>query len=108
MQRPTAITVICVLGFIGAGVSLLALPMILSHASMFPGWYLPYLCLSAVVGLTLMVGMWKMKKWGAIGYAGFTALNQVVLLVGGLWTIGALIIPAIVAGIALSNVSKMD
>ena len=108
MSRPTSITVICVLGFIGAGFGLLALPLILSHTSMFPGWYLPYLLVSAVTGFVLMIGMWKMKKWGALGYAGFSAFNQVVLLIGGLWTPMALIVPAIVSVIALTHLSKMD
>jgi hypothetical protein len=106
-QRPTAITVICILGFIGAALSL---PLVLFSAStsLLPGWYTPYLALSAVIGLACMIGMWKMKKAAAFGYVGFTALNQIVLLVAGLWTVSALIIPGIVCGIALANVSKMD
>jgi hypothetical protein len=107
-QRPTAITVICVLGFIGAGLTLLGLPLILKSASMFPGWYLPYLLVSAVVGLACMIGMWRMKKIAAMGYVGMTGLNQVILLVGGLWTPMALVIPAIVCGVAIANLSKMS
>ncbi|MHB8872118.1 MAG: hypothetical protein ACYC8T_00380 [Myxococcaceae bacterium] len=106
--RPTSITVICILGFIGAGLGLLALPLILSAASQFPVWYMPYLLLSMVIGATLLVGLWKMKRWGAIGYTGFTIFNQLVLLVGGLWSVMSLIIPAIVVGIALSNLKDMD
>jgi hypothetical protein len=104
-QRPTAITVVCVLGFIGAG---LTLPLALVSAHLMPGWYTPYLLLSAVVGLACMIGMWRMRKAAALGYVGFTALNQVVLLVAGMWTPMALIIPAIVCGIAISNLNKMS
>jgi hypothetical protein len=106
-QRPTVITVICVLGFIGAGLTLLGLPLILKAASQFPAWYLPYLLFSAVVGLAMMIGLWRMKKVAALGYVGFTALNQVILLVGGLWTPMALVIPAIVCAVAIANLSKM-
>ena len=49
-----------------------------------------------------MVGLWKMKKWAAYTYIGLTAANQIVLLVMGVWSIMALIIPAIVILFALT------
>jgi len=105
-KRPTAITVICVLGFFGAAITI---PMIFSEMAWQIGsWYPPYLGLSAVIGLLCMVGLWKMKKWAAYIYTGFVALNQIVLLAMGVWNIMALIIPGIVIGIALVNVNKMD
>jgi hypothetical protein len=36
------------------------------------------------------------------------AHDQVILLVGGLWTPMALVIPAIVCGVAIANLSKMS
>ena len=48
--RPVAITVICILGFIGAA---LAIPLIFSAAARGIGaWYPPYLALTTVIGLT--------------------------------------------------------
>lgn len=55
-----------------------------------------------------MIGLWKMKKWAAFAYTGFSALNQIVLLAMGVWNIMALIIPGIVVGIALAHINKMD
>jgi len=55
-----------------------------------------------------MVGLWMMKKWGAYVYTGFAALNQIVLIAMGVWSILALLIPAIVIFFALKNVSKMS
>ncbi|WP_035091036.1 hypothetical protein [Aquimarina macrocephali] len=105
-KRPTAITVICVLGFIGAAFTI---PMIFSDiAGQVGSWYPPYLGLSAVIGLVCMLGLWKMKKWAAYMYTGFVALNQIVLLAMGVWNIMALIIPGIVIGIALAHINKMD
>ena len=105
-KRPKAITVICVIGFIGAAFTI---PMIFSDiAGQIGSWYPPYLGLSAVLGLVCMIGLWKMKKWAAYTYTGFVALNQVVLLAMGVWNIMALIIPGIVIGIALTHVNKMD
>ena len=104
-KRPTSITVICVVGFIGA---LIAVPLIFSPISQQIGaWYPPYLALSIVVGLACMIGLWKMKKWAAYTYTGFVALNLVVLLAMGLWNVMALLVPAIVIFFALMNVSKM-
>ncbi len=105
-KRPVAITVICIIGFIGAA---LVIPMVFSDAAALIGnWYPPYLGLSGIIGFICMIGLWKMQKWAAYTYAGFVALNQVVLLVMGVWNIKALIIPAIVIGIALSHLDKMD
>lgn len=105
-KRPTAITVICIIGFVGA---ILAIPMIFSDIARQVGsWYPSYLGLSSVIGLICLIGLWKMKKWAAYTYTGFVALNQVVLLAMGVWSIMALIIPSIVIGIALAHVNKMD
>ncbi len=106
-QRPTAITVICVLGFIGAAITI-PLAMFSASSGLLPGWYTPYLLLSAAVGLACMIGMWKMKKAAALGYVAFTGVNQLILLVAGMWSIGSLVIPAVVCGIALSNLNKME
>jgi hypothetical protein len=73
-----------------------------------PSWYMPYLVLTMLVGLASLIGMWKMKKWGALLYAVMFAVNQCILFATGLWTPGALIIPLIVTVIALSQLPKMD
>ncbi|MGB3493606.1 MAG: hypothetical protein WBA57_12815 [Elainellaceae cyanobacterium] len=104
-KRPTSITVVCIIGFIGA---LLTVPLIFSPlVQQIGAWYPPYLGFSAVVGLACMVGLWMMKKWAAYTYIGFFALNQVVLLAMGSWNVMALLIPAIVIFFVLKNVSKM-
>tara|TARA_B100000787_G_scaffold75889_1_gene55864 strand:- start:452 stop:1189 length:738 start_codon:yes stop_codon:yes gene_type:complete len=106
-KRPIAITVICVIGFIGAP---FAISIIFNQdiALQFGSWYPPYLGLSTVIGLVAMIGLWKMKKWSAYIYTGLVALNQVVLLAMGVWNIMAIIIPGIIIVIALTHVNKMD
>jgi hypothetical protein len=105
-KRPTAITVICVIGFIGAAFTI---PLIFSNIALQIGsWYPPYLGLSAIIGFISMVGLWQMKKWAAYTYTGFVGLNQIVLLAMGVWNIMALIIPAIVVGIALTHLNRMN
>ena len=104
--RPTAITVICILGFIGAA---LTIPLIFSGAVQSIGsWYPPYLGASAVVGLICLVCLWKMKKWAVFLYTLLVVINQVVLFTMGVWNPFALLIPAIVIAIAFANLSKMS
>jgi len=105
-KRPIAITVICILGFIGATFTI---PLVFSDiARQIGSWYPPYLGFSAILGFICMVGLWQMKKWAAYTYTAFVALNQIILLVMGVWNIMALIIPAIVVAIALTHLKKMD
>ena len=108
-QRPVAITVVCILGFIGAGVAVLALPFLYSQLSrMIGGWYPPFLILSAAIGLISLIGMWKMKRMGVFLYTGMAAFNQVLMLVMGVWSPLGLIMPAIVVAIGFTHISKMD
>ena len=105
-NRPTSITVICVLGFIGVAMTL---PLISSdNARQIGSWYPPYLELSAIFGIVCLVGLWYMKKWAPYAYATFVGINQIILIAMGLWSAAALIVPAVVASIALSHVKKMD
>lgn len=105
-KRPIAITVICVLGFIGVAFSI---PVIFTSVAQSIGaWYPPYLGFSVIAGFVCMIGLWKMKKWAAYAYTAFVLLNQIVLFVMGVWSVMALLIPAIVVGIALYHVKKMD
>lgn len=105
-KRPGIITAICVIGFIGA---LVTIPLIFSDISKNIGaWYPPYLAFSAVVGLFCMIGLWMMKKWSIIAYTGFVGVNQVVLIAMGVWNIFALIIPGIVIAIGFSKYKLME
>jgi len=104
-ERPTSITVICVLMGIGA---VLTLPIVFLASSKLPAWYTPFVLLSAAVGVACLIGLWTMKKWAVFLYTGMTALGQVVMIASGMWTPMSIIIPAIVIGIMFSNLSKMS
>jgi len=71
-------------------------------------WYPPCLAISAVIGLVCMIGLWMMKKWSIILYTAFVVVNQLVMLAMGAWNVLALLIPAIVIVVGLSQFSKMD
>lgn len=104
--RPVAITVICILGFIGAALSI---PLVFSGAaSNIASWYPAFLGLSAVVGLICMIGLWKMKKWGVFLYTAMVVVVQVVLFAAHLWTPFSLLFPAIIIAIGFAYLSKMS
>jgi hypothetical protein len=103
--RPTAITVVCVLCFIGAA---LVIPAIFSEPVRSIGsWYPPYLAGSAIVGLTCMIGLWHMRKWAVFAYTIFVVINQIVLVNMDIWNPFALLIPAIVIAIGFTYLTRM-
>jgi hypothetical protein len=105
-KRPASITVICILGSIGA---LMAVPMVLSPASQQVGaWYPPYLAFSAAIGMACIVGLWMMKEWAAYTYIGFVVINQIVLVTMGVWSIVALLIPLVVIVFIVKHFQKMS
>lgn len=105
LGRPVPITVICVLSAIGV---VLVIPMIFGEAARLIGaWYPPYLALSAVIGAVCTVGFWLMRRWALYLYAAFFVINQIVLLAMGVWSIMALIVPAIVVAIAFAYHARM-
>lgn len=105
-DRPRVITFICLMGFVGA---LISMAVIFSPTAQQVGrWYPAYLGLSAVIGLVCMIGLWRMKRWAVYAYIGFVAINQIVLLAKGLWSVGALVIPAIIIYFTLKHVSRIS
>jgi hypothetical protein len=103
-QRPTAITVICVLMALG---TVAVIPALFVAGSMLPGWYTPFLLASSVVGIACMIGLWTMKKWAVYVYTAMTLVGQIVMLSTGLWTPMSIIVPAIVIAIMFANLGKM-
>jgi hypothetical protein len=105
MGRPIPITVLCVLSALGA---VFVIPMIFSEVARSIGaWYPPYLGLSAVIGAACTVGFWLMRRWALYLYTAMGVINQIVLLMMGVWSIMALILPAIVIGIGFAYFSRM-
>jgi hypothetical protein len=104
-KRPVVITIICVISAIGA---ILVVPLIFSETARSIGpWYPPLLAGSAVIGLACTVGLWMMRKWAVYAYTAFAAINQVIMIMTGIWTPLALVIPGIVIVIMFIYLSRM-
>ena len=104
-KRPASITLLCVLGFIGA--PLIGFLIFAPTAQQAGHWFPPYLILSSLLWLECLVGLWMMRRWAAYTYTGLTAVNQIVLLGIGTWSVTTLLLPGIVIFVALKNFSKM-
>lgn len=105
VTRPPVITIICLVGFAGA---LLSIPMFFSPVGRTIGtWYLPYLFFSVVLGVACMVGLWQMRKWAVYTYTAFMILNQLVLYYFGIWDVKAVLLPAVVVFFLIRHVAKM-
>lgn len=105
-KRPPLITFLCVFSFVGA---ILSLPVIISTFSQQAGsWYPYFFAISSVIGLSCMIGFWKMQKWALYTYVALTIVNQLVLINTGAWSVMSLIIPnlVILIGIKYKNLMK--
>ena len=108
VERPTSITVICILMAIGA---LVAIPLALAARSTtlaLPSWYAPFVLFSAAVGLVSMAGLWQMKKWAVYLYATMFVVAQMALVVGKVCSPIGAIIPIVYIAIMTSKLSEMD
>jgi len=103
--RPALITIACALGVLGAAASV---PVVFSDFARGVGaWYAPYLGASVIASTVCLVGLWKMRRWGAYLYAGVAATNQLVMFSMGIWHFLDLLVPAVFAGAVFSQIRKM-
>ncbi|OGR42687.1 MAG: hypothetical protein A2X35_01680 [Elusimicrobia bacterium GWA2_61_42] len=104
-KRPLIITIACVIGAIGA---VMSVPLIFSDLARGLGaWYAPYIAGSVLASLVCVIGLWKMRRWGAYLYAGVAITNQLVIYSMGMWHFPDLAVPAVFAAIAFSQLHKM-
>jgi hypothetical protein len=103
--RPLPITIVCVIGFIGA---LFTIPAMFTD---IPGqlhpWYPSLLLFSTVVGAVCLVGFWKMRRWAVYTYTAFTIVTQGVLFQMGHWNLFAIVPPGSVIAIGFIYLPRM-
>ncbi|MBU2632987.1 hypothetical protein KJ751_00570 [Patescibacteria group bacterium] len=117
-KRPWTITTICILGFIGAGIStflIIFFPNIFETINADIGsWYSFYLACDTVAVLIAMVGLWMMKKWSIVLYAILVMITCMInavtdfdAFVGGGFGWLAILLPVIVITVGFYNFKKM-
>lgn len=103
--RPTIITVLCIIGFIGAGLAILLGLGLLALVPVFGAIYL------AVCGLSLagLIMTFQMKKLGVYLYAAAQIASiGVNLAAGGELSIPTLAITGAVLAVFFTNLNKMS
>ncbi len=109
-ERPTVITVICVLGFLSVlNQSVRAFsPFVKALGTPFQAYYIA----GTLATLWACIGLWQMKKWGAILYALLAVANIIALLMAGVFNRYVVIFSAALAAliviVCFSQFSKMD
>ncbi len=104
IERPIAITVICILGFVGAALSI---PMVFTDiAKQIGSWFPPYSGSIAAISLVCMIGLWFTKKWAIYAYICLVMFNQIVLITMSRWNILILIIQGIIVTVALLHLDS--
>jgi len=104
-KRPTAVTIISLLLFIGVitmfGAALFGI--VSGISTLYP----VQLLFSAFVAGFICFGFWTMQKWAAISYVVLTFFAQIFLIFAGTWNVFSLLLPAIVAIIGIYYYPQM-
>lgn len=108
--RPAVITAVCVWGFLGVagGVTQQFAPFVKSAGA----WFQIYFALNTLLTLIASIGLWKMKRWGALLYISLTIIYQVAIWRTGVIPTRILALAAVVSGavvvLVISQYRKMS
>ncbi len=105
---PLPVTVICILGAGGFGLSAIGLLIGWQLIAAIGTPLLMYTIVAVAGNLLSIIWMWQMKKKGAYLYAGLFVVSQVVMLAYGVWGVTiAFLISAAVTAVALYYAKQM-
>ena len=103
--RPALLTILCVLGFLGA---FLKYFLVLSPPVQEIGRaYALYLSLSTVFEILCLASLWSMRKWAVWGYLAYFLVHQGVHLWIGEWRWFAFLLQTALALTALAYYRRM-
>ena len=105
LERPTAITIICVLEFVNSGLKFIA--ALVPAVKKFGEWVPLYLPIDAIIVIICMIGVWRMKKWGLFAFLFWELTVQVIFLTAGQWGPMHLLYPLLLIFFMFGYYSKM-
>src|SRR3989338_4683115 len=76
-ERPAEVTTICIIFALGLIATIVRLTNIVENVSQTD---LLITLVNYALGILWVIGIWKMKKWGAIGYTLTVIASQILLL----------------------------
>ena len=95
ISTPPSIYVVCILGILGTLPTFLLWTTELAY--MVGQWYLNFLIISSFLIWSSLAGVWKMKKWGVLGYTSIIVATEIVLFKYNIiWGYTSLLVPVIV------------
>lgn len=108
-ERPTIITIFCIVAFIAFALSLLSLPTMLgAFSEAYGAWYVPTWLASLVLTCISIIGYWQMRKWGVYLYTTVFVLGIGVGLISGLpFTIVGTVVPMLIIAIGFYYQKRM-
>jgi phosphatidylserine synthase len=80
-ERPIPITLVCVLGFIGAPITMVL--AFLSTNPQIPEWVAGYAFFAGAARFICMLGLWAMRRWAVIALTLLCAVTLSVLIIRG-------------------------
>ncbi len=115
-DRPLIITLVCLWWFIVAPISGLLAAVEIGRVLSAPGasgvlrmQYLALALYTLVLGLGVvcMIGLWRMKKWSVIAFAGLFVLSQLIAAFGNSWSVGGFLAWLIALVVGIGYYSRM-
>lgn len=104
-KPPGPITAICVIWTLATIFELYRFAQ--SDFSRLPEWFPFFFVGMSGATLAAISGMWQMKKWGVMLFAGLFALNQAFLIVMGYWGLNSLLMPVLVIIVGMVHLRQM-
>jgi F0F1-type ATP synthase membrane subunit a len=105
-MRPVVITVICIIYFCFVAI---LIPAFIINSRGSSNWaaFIIIIAYMAII-ITFIIAIWKMKKWGAYGFIGFSILSEIAIILMGNWSLRDFLIPLIFSIILLFQIKKME
>lgn len=86
-KRPTSITLVCLLGFLGLGFAVLGIliPNVRNQIiNQYDFYFILFAILTSILSLLGLIGYWKMRKWGVCFYTVSAAISIMYSILSGL------------------------
>ncbi|MGH7739697.1 MAG: hypothetical protein ACREL1_06075 [bacterium] len=95
---------VCLAGFIGAFLNMLLMfsPVVWNVGN----WYPAFVCVSTVLEVIALGGLWLSRPWALPLYVLYAVLNQTVHLLIHRWRAAILILPLVTLSVAIFYIRK--
>ena len=104
-KRPVVVTVICIVYFLLATI---LIPTFIIHSRKNLDWAFLIIVVYLAIIFTFVIAIWKMKKWGAHGFIGFSVLALFAMTLIDSRSMIDFLIPLICSILLFFQLNKME